>query len=75
MHEITSIQSTPVDFESVRRIEGFEHIKGDFPLYLSDESKLSAGTVDYLFFPANESEICAVVKEMGQRGVPLTIAG
>jgi D-lactate dehydrogenase (cytochrome) len=75
MHEITSIQSTPVDVESVRRIEGFAHIKGDFPLYLSDESKLSAGAVDYLFFPSDESELCAVVKEMGQRGVKLTIAG
>lgn len=75
MHEITSFQATPVDFEAVRRIEGFEHIKGEFPLYLSDESKLSAGTVDHLFFPANESELCAVVKEMGRRGVTLTIAG
>jgi D-lactate dehydrogenase (cytochrome) len=75
MHEITSIQSTPVDVESVRCIEGFAHIKGEFPLYLSDESKLSAGAVDYLFFPSNESELCAVVKEMGQRGVKLTIAG
>jgi hypothetical protein len=51
MHEITSIQSTPVDVESVRCIEGFAHIKGEFPLYLSDESKLSAGRSTIFFSP------------------------
>ena len=75
MHEITSRTAVPADYQGVRRSEGFAQIKSEFPHYLSDESKLSAGTVDYLFFPANESELCAVVKAMGQRGVKLTIAG
>ena len=75
MHEITSRTAAPADYQGVRRIDGFAHIKSEFPQYLSDESKLSAGTVDTLFFPANESELCAVVEAMGQQGVKLTIAG
>jgi len=75
MHEITSRPVPPADFAKVRMVEGFDEIKSRFPTYLSDESKLTLQPFDYLFFPKDEEELAAVVKEMGRRGVKVTIAG
>lgn len=75
MYEITSRPVPPADFETVRKFEGFENIKSQFPAYLSDESKLSPKPFDYLFFPKDESELAAVVQEMARRGQKVTTAG
>ena len=75
MHEITCHAVEPVDFRTVRRIEGFDAIKAEFPAYLTDESKLSCRPFDHLFFPRTEAELAAVLKEMGRRRVKVTVAG
>jgi D-lactate dehydrogenase (cytochrome) len=75
MHEITSIAATPASFGSVRQVQGSDHIRREFPHYLSDESKLTAGAFDRLFFPADEAELCAVVGEMARRKVTVTVCG
>jgi len=75
MHEITCQPVEPVDFNSVRRVEGFENITADCPAYLSDESKFSCRPFDQLFFPKSEAELAAVMKEMARRGIKVTIAG
>lgn len=75
MHEITSQSIEPADFNSVRRVEGFQNIGSEYPAYLTDESKLSCRPFDYLFFPRSEPELAAVVQEMARRGVKITIAG
>ncbi len=75
MHEITSSLPPACDFNEVRRVEGFDRIREQYPDFLSDESKLTMGPFDLLFFPANESELSAVVKEMVRRNIPITVAG
>lgn len=75
MHEVTSRAVAPADFGVVRRVEGFAAIREEYPAYLTDESKVSCRPFDFLFFPRNEAELCAVLKEMGRRGIGITIAG
>jgi len=75
MHEI-STQLTPLtDFNNIRCIEGFERIKNEYPTYLTDESKLSPEACDYLFFPSDESELAAILKQMSDRKLNVTICG
>jgi D-lactate dehydrogenase (cytochrome) len=75
MHEIHShtLEMPPLD--SVKCIKGFDLIKSEYPVYLTDESKISAKPFDYLFFPKNEAELAAVIKDMAQKKVPITVAG
>jgi D-lactate dehydrogenase (cytochrome) len=75
MHEIRCQPVEPVDFNTVRRVEGFQNIKAEFPAYLTDESKFSCQPFDHLFFPRSEAELSTVIKEMARRGVKVTIAG
>ena len=75
MYEITSQATETAQFETVRRVEGFENITAQFPSYLTDESKFSCKPFDHLFFPRTEAELSAVMKETARRGVKVTIAG
>jgi len=75
MHEIRCQPVEPVDFNTVRRVEGFDNIKAEFPAYLTDESKFSCQPFDHLFFPRSEAELSTVMKEMARRDVKVTIAG
>lgn len=75
MHEITSQPPGRADYQQVRRVEGWPAIKEQYAAYLSDESKMTSEACDHLFFPQNEAEVAAVVREMAAQGVPLTVAG
>lgn len=75
MHEVKSQAVESVDFATVRRVDGFEAISAEFPAYLTDESKLSCKPFEHLFFPRTEAELSAVLKEMGRRGVKVTVGG
>jgi FAD/FMN-containing dehydrogenase len=75
MHEIRCQPVEPVDFNTVRRVEGFQNIKAEFPAYLPDESKFSCQPFDHLFFPRSEAELSTVIREMARRDVKVTIAG
>ncbi|MFH1137546.1 MAG: FAD-binding oxidoreductase [Pseudomonadota bacterium] len=75
MNEITSIRPEVVDYAGVKRVEGFDRIAADHAAYLSDESKLTLGPFDFLFFPENEAELSAVIREMAARKITVTAAG
>ncbi|TFG43021.1 MAG: FAD-binding oxidoreductase, partial [Syntrophobacterales bacterium] len=75
MHEITSHAAETVEFEKIRRVDGFENITVEFPAYLTDESKFSCRPFDHLFFPRSEAELSAVMREMARRGIKVTIGG
>ena len=75
MHEIKSTVEKQIAFSEVTRAEGRECIQSEFLSYLSDESKLSVESCDYIFFPKNEAEVAAVVCEMSRLGIPLTVSG
>jgi D-lactate dehydrogenase (cytochrome) len=75
MHKIQARLAPLADFKKIRRIEGFTNISNEYPTYLTDESKLSPEPFDYLFFPADEAELAAILNEMSDRNVKVTIAG
>ena len=75
MHEITC-QSVPVvAFDAVRRVEGLAEITANYAPYLADESRLPHQGADFLFFPTDEAELAAVMREMGRRKLAVTVAG
>jgi D-lactate dehydrogenase (cytochrome) len=75
MHEIHTNCIASTTYQSVRRVKGFHNIRSSYPTYLTDESKFMSQPFDYLFFPRNENELAAVLREMGNRDTPITIAG
>ena len=75
MHEITSESIESIDFDLVSRTEGFDRIAAEYPGHLTDESKLTMGPFDFLFFPKNEKELSAVIEEMTARKITVTVAG
>jgi D-lactate dehydrogenase (cytochrome) len=64
-----------VDLAAVRCIEGKDVIAAQYAPYLSDESKMAGQGADYLFFPASEAEVGAVMTAMAAQGVKVTISG
>jgi len=73
---IISTQLVPfADFNKIRCVEGFDRIGAEYPTYLTDESKLSPQPFDFLFFPMDEAELAAILKQMSAQKVKVTIAG
>ncbi len=71
-------EKTPaVPLSDIRKIQGQSRIKEFFPGYLMDESKFSTEEVsaELLFFPKNENELAAVMKECNQKNLLMTISG
>ena len=75
MHEISTQLVPFADFNKIRSLEGFERISAEYPTYLTDESKLSPEPFDYLFFPMDEAELAAILKQMSAQEIKVTIAG
>lgn len=74
-HEIHAKPALFAEFQQIRRVEGFENIRSEYPGYLSDESKLASRSADLLFFPKNEAELSTLIREMARQKVPMTFAG
>ena len=75
MHEISTQLVPLADFNKIRRVEGFDRIRTEYPVYLTDESKLSPQPFDYLFFPLDEAELAAILRHMSMHKINVTIAG
>ncbi|MBN1383712.1 MAG: FAD-binding oxidoreductase [Elusimicrobia bacterium] len=55
-------------------IEGKEKILSGYSAYLQDESKLSAGEIQYLAFPETEKDIAEFLKQMSGKNVSVTVS-
>jgi D-lactate dehydrogenase (cytochrome) len=75
MHAISTLLVPFADFNKIRCVEGFDRISAEYPTYLTDESKLSPEPFDFLFFPMDESELAAILKQMSAQNIKVTIAG
>ncbi|MHB8855044.1 MAG: FAD-binding oxidoreductase [Bellilinea sp.] len=75
MHEIQAKTAPLINLSQVKCITGFAAIRATYPDYLSDESRLTATPFDYLFFPKNEGELAAVLRDLNEQRIPVTIAG
>ncbi len=74
-HKISTQLVPLADFDKIRRVEGFDRISAEYPIYLTDESKLSPAPFDHLFFPMDEAELAAIFKQMSAQKIKVTIAG
>ena len=74
-HDIHAQPALPAEYQQVKRVEGFDTIRAEYPGYLSDESKLASRSAELLFFPKDEAELAAVIRGMSERQMPMTIAG
>ncbi|MGD8519687.1 MAG: FAD-binding oxidoreductase [Desulfobacterales bacterium] len=74
-HKISTQLVPLADFNKIRRVDGFERISAEYPAYLTDESKLSPQPFDHLFFPLDEAELAAILKQMSESKINVTIAG
>ncbi len=75
MSQIQSTQLNTPPFAFVKAIRGLDEISAQYSVYLSDESKSSAGAVDWLFFPRDEADLAAIVNVMSDQRIPITVAG
>ncbi|MHA1302933.1 MAG: FAD-binding oxidoreductase [Candidatus Heimdallarchaeaceae archaeon] len=66
---------TTVEIGTINAIKGEETINLSYAPYLVDESKMSGGKAEILFFPKNETEVVTIVKHMKEKGIPITIQG
>jgi D-lactate dehydrogenase (cytochrome) len=74
MHEILAQPVPLADYNKIRRVEGYDRIRAEYPTYLTDESNLSPQPFDYLFFPMDEAELASIFKQMTDRKIHVTIA-
>jgi D-lactate dehydrogenase (cytochrome) len=75
MHEIYTKTCAEVPVEAVKHVKGGETISRNYPGYLTDESKYPGGRTQMLFFPKDEAELSAVLKNIGASGTSVTVAG
>jgi D-lactate dehydrogenase (cytochrome) len=75
MHEIRCETPPAVDLSQVRCVRGRDVIASQYAPYTADESKMPGQGAEYLFFPASEAEVAAVMKAMNAEGVKVTISG
>ncbi|MFZ3079446.1 MAG: hypothetical protein WA109_07155, partial [Bellilinea sp.] len=75
MHEIQAKTAPLVNLSQVKCITGFDAIRATYPDYLTDESRLTANPFNCLFFPKNEGELAAVLRDLNEQRIPVTIAG
>ncbi|MCG3220465.1 MAG: FAD-binding oxidoreductase [Candidatus Heimdallarchaeota archaeon] len=61
-------------FESIRSIRGDKKIAESYPGYLVDESKISGGHAQWLFFPTSEHEIVSIISKMKEEKQAITIS-
>lgn len=74
MNKIKTIESQTDSTKQIRMIEGKENIVSQFSAYLQDESKLSAGEIQYLAFAETEKQVADFLKEMSEKNIPVTIS-
>ena len=66
------LETAPI--EEIRSVKGEIIISESYPSYLVDESKISGGYAEYLFFPNNESEIASIVQKIKEEEIMITVS-
>ena len=63
-----------VPFDRIRLVQGETTIVKSYANYLMDESKVSGGKADLLFFPNNEQEVATIIKKLRKEKHKITIS-
>ena len=66
------IEPAPID--QIRSVKGEREISSSFPSYLVDESKISGGHANWLFFPKTESDFVTIFDKMRRDNHQITIS-
>ncbi|MFQ5979352.1 MAG: FAD-binding oxidoreductase [Candidatus Heimdallarchaeota archaeon] len=73
--KLTAEAPSETSFDSITRTKGIDNIRETQAAYLNDESRYGEGTAEVIFFPRNEAEVAAVLREAENQGTAVTIAG
>ncbi len=71
---IVSEKIEPAPIDQIRSVRGEMEISSSFQSYLIDESKISGGHADWLFFPKTESDLVTIIDKMGRENHQITIS-
>ncbi|MBU2567250.1 MAG: FAD-binding oxidoreductase [Elusimicrobia bacterium] len=74
MNTIKSVLPKNETHQEMRVVEGRDTIVSQFSAYLQDESKLSAGEIQYLAFAETEKQVADFLKDMSGKNIPVTIS-
>ncbi|MCG3225018.1 MAG: FAD-binding oxidoreductase, partial [Candidatus Heimdallarchaeota archaeon] len=61
-------------FDDIKSVKGDMIISESYPSYLVDESKISGGNAEWLFFPTTENEIVSIINKMKDENSMITIS-
>ncbi len=73
-NNITAKRIEKAPIEEIRFIKGEETIVESYPSYLIDESKISGGHAEWLFFPKNEEEIASIIQKAKEEEILITVS-
>ncbi|MCK4897021.1 MAG: FAD-binding protein, partial [Candidatus Heimdallarchaeota archaeon] len=59
-------------FDEIKSVKGDMSISESYPSYLVDESKISGGNAEWLFFPTTENEIVTIINKMKEENNTIT---
>jgi len=63
-----------IPFDKIRSVKGEMIISESYPSYLVDESKISGGHAEWLFFPNDENEIAAITQKVKEEETMITVS-
>jgi D-lactate dehydrogenase (cytochrome) len=71
----TGVYRVEPQSDGMKAVRDTKAIAGEYQDYLKDESNVHAAEVSAIFFPRSIEHICAVLREAGERAVPVTVSG
>jgi D-lactate dehydrogenase (cytochrome) len=71
----TGIYTITPESDGMKVIQGGDRIQRDYPDYLKDESNVTGGRVDSLFFPKSLNHLVKIMMEARDKGKKVTVSG
>ncbi|MGA1823270.1 MAG: FAD-binding oxidoreductase [bacterium] len=75
MCEITTIIPSVKNSNNISKIIKKTQILSSYQDLLSDESNLSGGMADTIYFPSSEGQICHILRKLSKKKIPVTVSG
>jgi D-lactate dehydrogenase (cytochrome) len=73
--EVAAIEPARVNNTQPVRVDSEPQILDRYRSYLTDESGFGPGKADIVFLPNDEGQVADFLKEMNERGIPVTVSG
>ncbi len=71
----TGIYTITPESDGLKAVHGIDRIHNDYPDYLKDESNVTVGDAQSLFFPRSLNHLVKIMLDAGEKGKKVTISG